>query len=169
FKLSDLISLNLLGLLQTNNGAFEVYIRPQVVYDRIEIRAAAGLAVSLTEEIRVHDVSRVVSPPTISAEPIAVNVCEGQPASLSVSTSTGSNLSYLWAYKSASSTSWQPFPSSNANPFIINATPLSYDSLYYKVTVKGGACPTNLATVVSDSAQLTVQPKPITPAAVMGP
>lgn len=169
FELKDLINLSLLGLLGSYEE-FEVNVRPSVVYDRVEIRVASGLSVNINDEVRIHDVSRVVAPPTISAQPSDVlDICEGQPASLSVSTSTGSNLSYLWAYKSASSTNWQSFPNSNSNPFIINNIPLSYDSLYYKVTVKGGVCPTNLATVVSDSAQLTVKPKPITPAAVLGP
>lgn len=163
FSLNSLIDVNLLRLLTIgqNYPPFEVYIRPMVPYDRIEIKVSGVLSVNVNSGVWVHDVSRVVGPPTISAQPFGSTVCEGQEAILSVSTSTGDNLAYQWASsRPPADTSWTPITGGNTNPLVIPNVPYSLDSTFYRVRVTGGSCPTNLATVESDTASLRVKPRP---------
>lgn len=163
FRLSNLIGVDLLGLL-SDYSAFEVYVRPMASYDRIEIRVASFLGVSLGGGgVRIHDVSRVVAPPIISAHPSADSICEGSTMSLQVATSTGDNLSYRWYKNQPPDTSWTHAPADTTNPLLIPSVPPGLDGSFYRVSVQGGTCPTNLATVVSDSVRINVKDKPENP------
>lgn len=161
FRLSSLIGVDLLGL--SNYSAFEVYVRPMASYDRIEIRVASFLHLSLGDGVRIHDVSRVVAPPIISAHPSADSICEGSTMSLQVATSTGDNLSYRWYKNQPPDTSWTHAPADTTNPLLIPSVPPGLDGSFYRVSVQGGTCPTNLATVVSDSVRINVKEKPENP------
>ncbi|MEQ2008205.1 MAG: Ig-like domain-containing protein, partial [Limisphaerales bacterium] len=100
------------------------------------------------EALGYADASFVASPtpPTISSQPVAVTVTEGQPASFSVSASGTGPLTYQW-YKNGS-----PIGGATASTYSIAATVLA-DAGSYSVVVTGTA-----GNVSSSVAVLTVQP-----------
>lgn len=165
-SLSDLLSVDLLGLLG-DNTPFYVNLTPGGQFDRVKISidnlASIG-ANLLGGGVRIYDIKRVTNAPIITAQPTADTVCEGETAMFNV-TATGDSLSYQWQYYDASS--W--VNTTTGSTLTINNTPYSIDGRKYRVEVTGGACPSSQTTVTSDEATLKVNALPSTPPIHLGP
>jgi len=94
-NLSSFLNVDLLGLLQSNNTA-TIELRPESQVDRLTIRLSSLLNASLDQQIRIHDVYRSPSIPTI--DPISENttVCNGSSASLVATAMGGPNTELRW-------------------------------------------------------------------------
>lgn len=165
-SLSDLLSVDLLGLLG-DNTPFYVNITPGGQFDRVKISlnnlASIGANI-LGGGARIYDIKRVTNAPVISGQPTGDTVCAGAPAMFSV-TATGDSLSYQWQY--FDSPNW--INTSTTNSLTINNTPESIDGRKYRVEITGGACPSSQASITSDEATLKVNSLPDTPPIHLGP
>lgn len=159
-SVSALVSADVLGLLG-DNTRFYMNMRPGSKFDRVKI--SLGNLVNIGSNIlgggiRIYDVKRIASAPSISGQPVNDTVCVGETAMFNT-TATGSNLSYQW--QSYQSSSWVNAGSSN--PLNVTNAQYNMNGRKYRVLITGGYCSDATATVTSSEATLVVNPLPVTP------
>src|SRR5512133_3121249 len=130
---------------------------------------AANYSVIVTGDcggsITSNNASLTVNPATaITAQPVAVTVCQGQPASFTV-TATGTNLTYQWKKNGTN------ISGATGNSYNVAAT-VATDAGNYSVVVTGdcGAAVTSnsVALIVTPATAISAQPQPLTRCAGTG-
>ena len=132
FGLSNKVSTELLNNLQ-NGEIVEVRIKPTTAVDNLIIKLNSLLNISIDQNIRIVEVSRVLSPPTIDYSSNNLSVCEGNNASLSANSEPNNTINWYDAPEDgnllASTTSGELFTTD-----ILNS-----DTTYY-AEVESGIC-----------------------------
>ena len=80
-KLSSLLNVDLLGLLQSGNST-TIGFSPNATIDRITVRLSSLLNVSLVQELRVYEVYRAPAIPIIDPQSENISICDGSTADL---------------------------------------------------------------------------------------
>lgn len=85
--IGGLLSLDLLGLLRSGQRYTVSYVPENVVFDRIEVNVATGVA--LLSDLRIHEIQRTPAKPIVPiAYPSVETVCYGSSATLRATTAS---------------------------------------------------------------------------------
>jgi len=88
-SLSNLLSLDLLGLLNDDNERFTVSFTPSGIFDRVVVSMSSTLG--LSGSLRLHEVQRTpVEPEIPDLESSVIRLCEGETASITAQSMPGS-------------------------------------------------------------------------------
>lgn len=91
---SSLLSLDLLGLLQSGNSTVLAF-KPGESVNRVTVSLASLLNVAVSQQIRLYDVYRAPEQPILSTPTTDVNICSGSTADL-VATAQGAAVELRW-------------------------------------------------------------------------
>lgn len=160
---AQLLDLDLLDLINLggSHSTLEFTVTPGVQFDRIRIQFNPGLidVGVIGDALRVYHIKLAPAVPSIIAQPIDQQICEGDNVTFEVSaTSSGGPLSYQWQYYNGSSWVNAPGDNGSATYTILNA-PLSLDKRLFRVAITGGYSGCE-QTVFSGSSELHVLPLP---------
>jgi len=129
-------TLDLFAIPNYNNGN----------YYRCSVTGTCGILISDSVLLTVNPVT------SISGQPVATSVCEGNTTSFAVSAS-GSLLTYQWQIKSAGT--WNNIASASSDSLYLSSVSASANGNYYRCIVNGSC-----GALTSDSSSLTVNTLP---------
>ena len=124
FSLSNKVSTELLNNLQ-NGEIVEVRIKPTKAVDNLVIKLNSLLNISIDQNIRIVEVSRVLSPPTINGSSNNLSICEGNNASLSANSEPNNTINWYDAPKDGN------LLASTASGELFTTDILTSDTTYY--------------------------------------
>ena len=144
FTLSDLLDLDVLGLLE-NNDIATIAIDPNIPLDRVSVRLSSLLNVSLDQQMQVYEVFSAPERPIISGSSQNIAICTGDTADLvaEVQNATGTELRWYDAAVNGNLLA-------TVNSGEAYTTPVLTDNVTYYVASAKIGCPTESPRVAVD-------------------
>jgi len=97
---------------------------------------------------------KIIVPPGISKQPVAVSVAPGKSAKFTITATGTAKLSYQWSYSRDGGASWAVIPKANSNTYTIAKTTIAMDGQIFRCGVDNAS----FLPIYSNEVTLTVGP-----------